>query len=178
MTTTSPQSLEAVFRHVIYSPRGEIEGVLLEARGEPLQVVFERHDAESASAFEGIRHGQTVVVEVLPPGPSPKGEGEHPVHAYGRLVSIDGSKPAKPKADGGAAYQGRVVRLNHARHGAANGVVLDSGDFIHLKPEGMARLKLKVGDLVQADGDAQQLADASGWAVEATIVNGKRLAHH
>ena len=65
------------------------------------------------------------------------------------------------------------MRVNYARHGAANGVILDTGDFIHTRPEGMAKLKLKVGDPVAADGDAQRLADDSGWAVEASMVNGK-----
>jgi len=63
--------------------------------------------------------------------------------------------------------------VNFARHGEANGVVLDSGDFIHTKPEGMKRLRLKIGDAVEADGDAQRLADDTGWAVDATSVNGR-----
>ena len=54
-------------------------------------------------------------------------------------------------------------------------MVLDTGDFIHVKPDGMARLGLKVGDKVEADGDAQMLSTGKGWAVEATKVNGKAL---
>lgn len=37
----------------------------------------------------------------------------------------------------------------------------------------MSRLKLKVGDVITADGDAHLLATGKGWAVEATHVNGK-----
>lgn len=176
MRSKSPAAVTGTFRHMIYSPRGDHEGVLLDSDGEPLQLVFDRHDALGGAVFEQVAPGQLVSVDAVPQGPSPKGEGEHPVYAFGRLLSIDGQKPAKPKAaPRGAAYQGRVVRLNHARHGAANGVVLDTGDFIHTKPDGMLRLKLKVGDVVRADGDAQRLADDSGWAVEATQVNGKTL---
>lgn len=39
----------------------------------------------------------------------------------------------------------------------------------------MSRLKLKIGDRVEADGDAHLLATGRGWAVEATRVNGKAL---
>lgn len=173
------ETLDGVFRHMIYSPRGEHEGVLLERRGEPLQLVFEHHDEEAPGAFAGVRPGQTVSVEAVAQGPSPKGKGEHPVHAFVRLLSVDGAPPAPPKpAAGGAAYRGKVVRFNHARHGAANGVVLDTGDFIHTRPEGLARLKIKVGDTVEADGDAQRLADDAGWAVEAATVNGKAVQPH
>jgi hypothetical protein len=117
-------------------------------------------------------------LRVVPQGPSPKGRAEHPVYEFGELLSIDGSKPVKPKTRPGPAYQGKVVRFNFAKHGAANGVVLDSGDFIHTKPEGMAKLRLKIGDLVEADGDAQRLVDDAGWAVEATVVNGKVVKAH
>jgi len=151
--------------------------VLLQVEGRPLQIVFQRHDAESATAFDNVDEGQTVVVEAELQGASPKGQSEHPVYAYSRLVPVDGRKPAKPRAASGPAYRGNVTRFNYARHGAANGVVLDTGDFIHLKPEGMARLKLKIGDKVEADGDAQMLAGGTGWAVEAVTVNGKAVQH-
>jgi hypothetical protein len=51
--------------------------------------------------------------------------------------------------------------------------VLDTGDFIHTKTEGMARLKLKVGDTVRAD--ARPLSIGNGRAIEARRVNRKRV---
>ena len=48
--------------------------------------------------------------------------------------------------------EGVVTRLNYARHGEANGVVLDGGDFLHLKPDGMKRVELKVGQPIKAHG--------------------------
>ncbi len=167
--------IEGKFLHLIFSPRGGIEGVLLEHDGRPVQLVFEKHDELSPLRFEPLRGGQDVVVEARPAGPSAKGDAEHPVFDHVRLISVDGLKPVRPKA-AGAAYQGVVARLNYARHGAANGVVLDTGDFIHIRPDGMARLRLRVGDEVAADGDAQLLSTGAGWAVEATRVNGKKLS--
>lgn len=172
------RSVEGSFQNLVYAPKGEVEGVLLHSNGQPLQVVIDKHDAAAAQAFDGIAAGQSVTVRVSPQGPSPKGEGEHPVFAYAALESIDGRKPSRRKPSSGPAYRGTVVRLNHARHGAPNGVVLDSGDFIHTKPEGMVKLGLKVGDTVEADGDAHRLADDKGWAVDATRVNGRTLNGH
>jgi hypothetical protein len=178
MTDPTSSRIEGVFKHVIYSPKGGVEGVLLEADGVALQFVFERGDETSAGIFTVVAEGQTVVVEGELQGASPKGKAAHAVYGFSRLVSVDGKKPPKPKAHSGAAYQGAVVRFNYARHGAANGVVLDSGDFIHTTPDGLDKLKLKVGDTVRADGDAHLLATGIGWAVEASTVNGSPVKEH
>ena len=117
------QPVTGVFRHLIYSPRGEIEGVLVEADGAPLQIVFPKHDELAGLSFAALKDGQAVVLEATPAEPSSKGDGEHPVFAYERLVSVDGRKPERSKSAAGPAYRGSVVRLNYARHGAANGVI-------------------------------------------------------
>jgi hypothetical protein len=41
--------------------------------------------------------------------------------------------------------EGIVKRRSHARLGEANGVDLDSGDFVHMKPDGMKRVGLQIG---------------------------------
>lgn len=176
MKTSSPARLEGKFLHPIYAPHGEIEGVMIASRVGPVQVVFERHDEDPALIFQGLTLGQVVVIDSRPKPPSPKGEAEHPVHVFISLVSVDGAPtPQRQFPPEGPAYRGNVVRLNYARHGERNGVVLDSGDFIHTKPQGMAQLDLKPGDRVEADGDATRLADDTGWAVEATVVNGRPM---
>ena len=68
-----------------------------------------------------------------------------------------------------------MTRLNYARHGAAYGVVLDTGDIIHTKLEGRSRLKLKVGDVVRTDGVTRPLSTGSRSAIEAIRNNGKLL---
>ncbi len=176
MSDRTPVKIQGTLMHAVYSPKGGIEGVMLEANGVALQLVFDGDEEASADAFAGIAEGQPVVVEAAPRRPSPKGKAAHAVYEFGRLVSVDGKKPARSKR--GAAYQGAVVRFNYARHGAANGVVLDSGDFIHTTPDGLAKLKLRVGDTVHADGDAHLLATGLGWAVEASTVNGKPVMAH
>lgn len=171
---SQPVALDGQFVHLIYSPKGGIEGALLQVDGEPLQLVFEGHDDPAGALFAALNPGQAVSAEAWPEPPSPKGKAQHAVCRFERLLAVDGRKPAKPQAGPLAGgFSGVVVRLNFARHGEANGVVLDSGHFIHTKPDGMARLKLKVGDTVRADGEARPLAVGGGWVVEATEVNGK-----
>jgi hypothetical protein len=173
MSTHQTETIEGTFECVVYSPRGELEGVLLDVGGKPVQVVFEPHDSERYGRLADIDSGQTVVVKASAQSLSDKGKPAHAVFDLVELVTIDGRPPGKPITADGAAYKGKVVRLNFARHGEPNGVVLDSGDFIHTKPHGFKRLKLKLGDMVEADGDAQQLVTGKGWAVEAYVVNGK-----
>ena len=175
MAAKHDESIDGTFRHVIFSPKGGIEGALVDAGGQPVQIVFDHQDEATPVAFGDLKPGQKVVVEGTAKGPSEKGKAEHPVFGFVRLVSIDGRKPAPRKAAADPAYSGVVVRFNFARHGAANGVVLDTGDFVHTKPEGLGRLKLKIGDKVRVDGDARVLVTGSGRAIEAASVNGKRV---
>lgn len=166
-------SVEGRFQHLVYSPRGRIEGVLIDTDGVPTQFVFERHDEDAAAAFAGLRAGQALVIEGTEEGPSPKGEAAHTVYRFERLASVDGKAPRRSDTVG--SVEGKVVRFNYARHGEANGVVLDTGDFVHTKPRGFARLALKPGDKVRAEGRTQPLATGEGRVVEAVRVNGQAL---
>ena len=147
MKVNAMKSLEGSFQYLIYAPKGEIEGVLVHCDDKPLQLVIDKHDVEAAEAFDGVTVGQMVKVRAAESEPSPKGAASHPVYEFSALESIDGKKPIKRKPTPGPAYQGKVARLNFARHGEANGVVLDTGDFIHTRPEGMKRLRLKAGEM-------------------------------
>ena len=83
-------------------------------------------------------------------------------------------KPGKAAVPHKGEITGIVERLNYVRHGEANGVVLDTGDFIHLKPDGMRQVDLKVGDSVDVDGKVHPM-ELGGRMVEATVVNGVHL---
>ncbi|MGJ7505896.1 hypothetical protein [Variovorax sp. GT1P44] len=165
-------SVEGRFRQLIYSPKGTIEGVLIDTDGVSTQFVVDRHDPALAGQLAVLREGQALVIEGTEADPSPKGEPEHTVYQFERLASVDGKSLASPQHSHGGKAVGTVVRFNYAKHGVANGVVLDSGDFIHTKPDGMARLGLKIGDKVQAEGTARPLATGAGRVIEARSVNG------
>jgi hypothetical protein len=176
---TSRHAIDAEFRYPVYSPRGGIEGAMLMVGEDDLQLVFDPHDAAGVAAFARMRTGTRVRVEARPqPASERHGEPAHQVYAFERLVDIEGRAAASPAQEARRApYTGIVVRLNFARHGEPNGFVLDSGDFIHTRPEGMAQLRLGVGDRVEADGEARPLAGGSGVVVEASVVNGRALGH-
>ncbi|CAN5769711.1 hypothetical protein BH09PSE5_BH09PSE5_08700 [soil metagenome] len=178
MKSQRPQTIEGTFQHLIYSPPGNIEGVLLQVNGRDLQIVFEAFQPEVFERFAELEVGASVVVEAMAQKPSPKGKAVHAVYDLVEIVSLDGESDEEDEAPGDAvdtSYVGKVVRFNYAKHGEPNGVLLDTGDFIHVRPKGFAKLGLEVGSDVIADGDAHQLIDGSGWAVEAMTVNGIEL---
>ncbi|SFD72356.1 hypothetical protein [Paracidovorax konjaci] len=166
-------SLSGRFQHLLHSPRGEVEGAMVDVDGVPAQFVFGKHDEHAARAFGALRPGQDVVVEGTVAAPAPHGEAAHEVYAFERLVSVDGAAPTLEDAPRRA--EGRVARIHYARHGEPNGVVLDSGDFIHTRPEGFAQLGLQPGDAVKAEGPGRPLHGAPGQVIEARTVNGQAL---
>lgn len=93
--STNSQIVEGLFQHVVYSPKGGIEGVLISLDDKPVQIVFERHDETTPEHFLQLKAGQSLAIEAVLQGESPKGPGEHPVYAFIRLKSVDGKKPAK-----------------------------------------------------------------------------------
>ena len=156
------------------SPRGGIEGFLLHSDGQTVQV-----NVSPDIGFAVVRGiGQHVEATVEADAETAKhGKGDHPVYSLVTLTGADGKTLIH---SGGSdadmiTVQGVVKRINYSRHGAANGVVLDSGDFIHLKPEGMKKLELKVDDQVTAEGTAS-LMPLGQQVVEAKTVNGTALS--
>ncbi len=147
---------------------------MLHSEGQTVQV-----NVSPDVGFAVVRGiGQNVEATVEPDSNSVKrGKGDHPVYSLVTLTGTDG-KPLIHAGAGGAemaTVQGIVKRINYARHGAANGVVLESGDFIHLKPEGMKNIGLKVGDKVTAQGTAS-LMPLGQQVIEAETVNGVAVA--
>src|SRR5882672_6256109 len=60
------------------------------------------------------------------------------------------------KSNGDAPpISGVVAAIHYAKHGEPNGVVLESGEFIHTRPHGMKKLKLDVGSKVVAHGEVR-----------------------
>jgi len=164
-------SIEGRFQHLIYSPKGAIEGVLIDTDGLPTQFVVDAQDTPLLDRLAGLTRGQSVALEGAEEGPSPKGESHHFVYRLARIAMVDGKEADTPPPP--SAVSGKVARFNYAKHGVPNGVVLDSGDFVHTKPDGFERLGLKLGDKVQAEGPSRPLATGLGRAIEAHTVNGQ-----
>jgi hypothetical protein len=122
------------------SPKGYIEGALVETSAGPAQVNFPKHHAESLSRSTRLGANIEIAVRREPD------EGEHPVFVA--------------QADEGE-FIGNIVRLNYALHGEVNGYHLDDGTFAHVKPEGAKKYKLRVGDKVKAVGERRAGVDAA-----------------
>jgi hypothetical protein len=156
------------------STKGGIEGFLLHFDGRTVQV-----NVTPDVGFAVVRGiGQHVEATVQPDAEVDKhAKGDHSVYTLVTLTGPDGKTLIHSGGSNAEmiTVQGTVKRINYSRHGVANGVVLDSGDFIHLKPEGMKKLDLKVGEQVTAEGTAS-LMPLGQQVVEATTVNGAALS--
>ena len=137
---SSPLKLRGKVLAFNISPKGHIEGALVETSEGRAQVNFPKHNAESLS--QSTRPGAKIELEVK----RETDEGEHPVFTA--------------QADHGE-FSGTVVRLNYALHGEVNGYHFDDGTFAHVKPEGARKYKLRVGDKVKAVGQRRPGVDAA-----------------
>jgi len=153
-----------------FSPKGGIEGFLLQSDGQTVQV-----NVTPDVGFAVVRGiGQNVEATVEQETETAKnGKADHPVYRLVTLTGTDGKALifAGPGEKEVATVHGLVKRINYSRHGEANGVILDSGDFVHLKPEAMKRADLKVGDQVTAEGTAGMMP-LGQHVVEAKTING------
>jgi hypothetical protein len=153
-----------------FSPKGGIEGFLLHSEGQTVQV-----NVTPDVGFAVVRGiGQNVEATVeLDSDSVTHGKGDHPVYSLVTLTGTDGKALIHAAAGDAetATVHGVVKRINYDRHGAANGLVLESGDFVHLEPEGMKSIGLKVGDTVTAEG-AAALMPLGQQVIEAKTVNG------
>lgn len=166
-----PEILGGTIVQFNFSPRGGVEGLLLRNRDRTFQVNV------PPDAWPLIGHavaiGHEARVAAVPEPESPKhGAGEHPVY---RLVTLD--PPEESPEDGPASVAGIVARFNYARHGEVNGVVLEDGDFVHLKPDGVKKLGLRVGQHIEAAGKARRMM-MGRRVIEAEIVDGVVLARN
>ena len=174
-------TLKGTVRAFNFAPKGEVDGLLIDVDGRVVQVNIPPEKARGARQMVGL------AVEMVI-GPEPKvadhPKGDHPVHKF---VAFAGESPAaepdhEPRPKHGPEHaepvevSGKVERLNYAKHGEANGVVLDTGDFVHLKPDGMKAAGLRVGQEVTARGKATA-SESGKRAIEADVVNGEEIGH-
>lgn len=152
--------LEGRVTQFIYSPRGGLEGLLVDVEGVDVQFVVPEHLAWHAAR---LKLGESASFTGCPRGPSNKGEPAHEVYELSELPSV---QTDHDDANGGHRIRGKVVRFNYAKHGEANGVILDTGDFLHTKPAELKKLGWQVGDEVEATGSRSRLFDGLGAVIE------------
>jgi hypothetical protein len=126
-------------------------------------------------AARAVSVGQAVQIAASPEGHEVP-DAEHPVYGLISFEPSNGTGPAVdgPSHEGIVRVEGTVSRFNYARHGEPNGVVLDNGDFLHLKPDGMKKVGLRVGQEVAAEGRARLMV-LGHRVIEVEVVDGIAL---
>jgi len=167
------EKYQGILEDFNFSPQGGIDGFLLHSDGQTVQV-----NVTPDVGFAVVRgigqHVEATVEPVMRSGKHPK--GDHPVYQLVTLAGPDGKTLIHASAGNAdiVTVQGKVKRINYARTGEPNGVILESGEFIYIKPEGMKRIELNQGDQVTAEGTAA-LMPLGQRVIEAKTVNGKAV---
>lgn len=139
-------------RQLLFSPKGGIEGALVKVKGEIVQISV-TPDLGAALARATGPGKRLRVLAVADHSPK-TADGAHPVYKFESLADAAGVAIEWPEFDDTAtSIKGVVAALHYARHGEPNGVVLETGEFIHLRPHGMALVGLGVGSKINAVGE-------------------------
>jgi hypothetical protein len=143
------ETLSGHLDQILFSPKGGLEGLLLTVDDEPLQISMPSTTADAEALSRAV--GQTIEVKAAADHSPKTKDGAHPVYKLEAITKIAGKAfKASPNSD---RIKGVVAAIHYAKHGEPNGVILESGEFIHTRPHGMKKLKLKVGSKVSASGE-------------------------
>jgi hypothetical protein len=154
------------------SPKGFYEGFLLKSGKDVIQINLPKEHLQSFA--DGWPSNDEISVEVE--AEEPWGAPSHKVF---RLVRVMDNSRRKTGEDHHLPrkFSGRIERLNYALHGEVNGGILESGDFLHLKPEGAQAIGLALGMTVEARGKTKPMPGGR-FVIEADEVNGRLIGHH
>jgi hypothetical protein len=153
------------------SPKGFYEGFLLKSGKNVVQVNLPKEHLHSFA--DGWASDGEISVEVE--AEEPWGSPAHKVFRLVRVVD-NGVRQADKNRHSPRKFSGRIERLNYALHGEVNGGILESGDFLHLKPEGAQAVGLEVGMAVEARGTTKPMPGGR-FVIEADEVNGTIIGH-
>jgi len=145
------QLIRGVCQQLLFSPKGRIEGALVMVRGKVVQVSVSPGQAAALLRASGVGRPLRVLAER---DRSPKtANATHKVFKFASLADAEGKPTRRPEAeDEHVTIKGVVQFWHYARHGETNGVILETGEFIHLRPRGMAVAGLDIGSQVTATG--------------------------
>jgi hypothetical protein len=164
-----PRTLCGDLHQLLFSPKGGIEGLLLNVRQKIVQVSIPDGDADARTLRRVI--GRRIELQAIGDHSPKARKSAHPLF---RLTSLSKLAGKKVRSSRHGALSGKVAAIHFARHGEPNGLVLKSGAFIHTRPSGMKLLNLGVGMKVTAHGKLR--ATVLGTVLmEAHEVNRTRL---
>jgi hypothetical protein len=149
MSHAKTHTLNGHLNQILFSPKGGLEGLLMTVDDETLQISMPSTAADAEALSRAV--GQNIEVKAAADESPKTKHGAHRVYKLDAITKIAG-KAFKPSADHDR-IKGVVAAIHYAKHGEPNGVILESGEFIHTRPHGMKKLKLKVGSKVTATGE-------------------------
>lgn len=148
---TPTQTLSGELQQLLFSPKGAIEGLLMKVDTKSIQVSMEPATAVARTLVEAL--GKPIEVQGSEDHSPKTKHSAHPVYTLSAITRIAG-RAFKFNGDS-SAINGVVASIHYARHGEPNGVILESGEFIHTRPRGMKKLKLRVGSKVSVHGEVR-----------------------
>jgi len=142
--------LSGHLEQLLFSPKGGIEGLLLTLGSKPIQVSMKPGSADANALNEAV--GKSIEVKACADHSPKTKDGAHPGYQLDRITKLAGKTF---QSNGTQPIEGVVAHIHYAKHGEPNGVILESGEFIHTRPHGMKKLNLHVGSKLSARGEAR-----------------------
>ncbi len=143
------KTLSGELHRLLFSPKGGIEGLLLNVGAETIQVSMAPGSIDARVLAAAV--GKPVEVQAAAAHSPKTKQAAHPVYDLDRITVLAGE--AFESTDDAPSVSGIVSAIHYAKHGEPNGVILETGEFIHTRPPGMKKLKLKAGSKVVARGE-------------------------
>jgi hypothetical protein len=170
---TNLEFINGICQQFLFSPKGEVEGVLVSDNGTYVQVAM---PSDIGSVFaRSTGPGTRVCVLAAADRSRKTKDSPHRVYQFESFADDAGKAINAPDADSNlTTLKGVVAAMHYARHGQPNGVVLQTGEFIHLRPSAMVDAGLDVGSKVSAIGHVR-LTVLGNRLLEARKVNRAQL---
>ena len=150
--TKHSEFIHGTCQQLLFSPKGGVEGALVNVKGSVVQVSVPPDKGAALTQVTGPGRQLRVLAR---PDHSPKtADAAHPVFRLESFADVAGHAIELPDAEPGqTTIKGVVGSWHFARHGEPNGVILETGEFIHLRPSGMTLAGLDIGSKVNAVGE-------------------------
>jgi hypothetical protein len=159
---------------LLFSRKGGVDGVLIRIRRAGI-VQVAMHAADGMFLARCTAPGKPIRLLAIPDHSAKAARSPHPVYIFcsyadpqGKAIESDELLPADIRMGG------TVAALHFARHGQPNGVVLESGEFIHLRPRGMLKVAPVIGAVITAIGQLR-ITLLGTRMLEAHQINGESL---
>ena len=146
------QFIHGICKQLLFSPKGRVEGAMVTMKDLLLQISVPRDKGDTFAQVTGA--GRQLRVLGVADHSANTAEGSHPVFKFESFADVAGKAIKDPSGDpSDTTIKGVVSAWHFSRRGETNGVILETGEFIHLRPHGMTEVNLDIGSKVNAVGE-------------------------